>query len=525
VDEPFVGRLAELAELDRQFVLAAAGQGRVVVLAGPAGGGKTALIGRWLPGRDAAADTVLISGDEAEVSLAGGLLGQLAPPEPSELAAVLAGGRTDPLSAGSAVLALLRDRARAGPLVLVVDDAQWGDELSLRALSFAVRRLHADPVLCVIATRPDGLPRFPPGLVRVAAERGTHLDLAGLDTGEVAALAELTGAGCLPGRAAERLREHTGGIPLHVRELLHDLPGQLLRMPGTSVPAPRSLHTLVVSRLAVCAPDTEALVVAAAVLGGDCELAAIAVARDDLPAILAAAADAVADPALLRRLEPSRLSFWPAYAAALARTGQHAEADRTLRPYEQRAASCARRSALAAASRARGVIHACRRHRDDALAAFDASLAHLDGLGLPLEEAMTRLERGRLLRHIGQRRAAARDIGAARLLFAGLRAQPFLARCNAELGTGPPDGPGPDEDRPPLTARQLLVAQAAAAGKSNREIAGELYISVKTVEFHLGQILARLDLDSRTQIARALAACGTPALPSPPTRLPDARQH
>ena len=69
------------------------------------------------------------------------------------------------------------------------------------------------------------------------------------------------------------------------------------------------------------------------------------------------------------------------------------------------------------------------------------------------------------------------------------------------------------------------MAQAAAAGKSNREIAGELYISVKTVEFHLGQILARLDLDSRTQIARALAACGTPALPSPPTRPPDARQH
>ena len=138
---------------------------------------------------------------------------------------------------------------------------------------------------------------------------------------------------------------------------------------------------------------------------------------------------------------------------------------------------------------------------------------------------MTRLERGRLLRHIGQRRAAARDIGAARLLFAGLRAQPFLARCDAELGTGPPDGPGPDKDRPPLTARQLLVAQAAAAGKSNRQIAGELYISVKTVEFHLGQILARLDLDSRTQIARALAACRTPELPSPPTRPPDARQH
>ena len=39
-----------------------------------------------------------------------------------------------------------------------------------------------------------------------------------------------------------------------------------------------------------------------------------------------------------------------------------------------------------------------------------------------------------------------------------------------------------------------------------REIAGELLISVKTVELHLGQILARLDLDSRAQIAGALAA-------------------
>jgi DNA-binding CsgD family transcriptional regulator len=927
VDEPFVGRLAELAELDRQFALAAAGRGRVVVLAGPAGGGKTALIGRCLPRWDA--DTALVSGDEAEVSLAGGLLGQLAQTpaagqsagqavdQAADLAAVLNGGRADPLSAGAAVLALLRQRARAGPLVLVVDDAQWGDELSLRALSFAARRLPADPVLCLIATRSDGLARLPPGLRKVAAERGTHLDLAGLDAGEVAALAELAGAGRLPARSAERLREHTGGIPLHVRELLHDLPAELLKMPGTSLPAPRSLQTLVVSRLAVCAPGTEALVVAAAVLGGDCELAdaavlagladplpalqeaigqrlltepsgqagrrrvtfghalirtavyqdigvarraalhraaaalssggaslahrvagcagpddqlaaalaaqaageresgqlppatehllmaarvtgdrvsaegwlaeavvllidqgdaarargytaqiaamapsaqrdlllgrldllagacapaeqqithawaalaadagtgqpagptqvprttqapvrdaaakaacelaivlmgqhrladaaswarrsgdvaaseftracshvvqggslaasgqarraravletelaecngnaaralvhtglggvlmvaddlpgaaahlaaatadqaclpmthllearllqvdlayrsgqwdraaadgdrlialiddldqgwllgrahlaavyaaagrgqwqaalghadaaagqpgaggialagartAIAVARDDLPAILAAAADAVADPALLRHMEPSRLSFWPAYAAALARTGEYAEADRTLRPYEQRAAGCTRRSALAAASRARGVLHTCRRRRDDALAAFDASLTQLDGLGLPLEEAMTRLERGRLLRHIGQRRAAARDIGAARLLFAGLRAQPFLARCDAELGADPLTAPGPDTGRPPLTARQLLVARAAAAGKSNRQIAGELYISVKTVEFHLGQILARLDLDSRAQIAGALAA-------------------
>jgi DNA-binding CsgD family transcriptional regulator/exonuclease VII small subunit len=914
VDEPFVGRSAELAELDRQFTLAAAGRGRVVVLAGPPGGGKTALIRRCLARWTGRADAVLVSGDEAETALAGGLVGQLVRPArgaAADLAAVMAGGRADPLSVGSAMLVLLRKRARAGPLVVVVEDAQWADELSLRALSFAARRLSADPVLCLIVTRPDGLARLPSGLLRAAAEQGARLDLVGLDAGEVAALAELAGAGRLPGRAAERLREHTGGIPLHVRELLHDLPGQMLRMPGLELPAPRSLQTLVVARLAGCAVATEALVVAAAVLGADCELAdaaalagladplpalqeaieqrllvepaagrrrrcafghaliraavyqdigvsrraalhraaadltagstalahrvagragadgqlaadlaafaaaecavgqlpaaaehllmaarvagnrrnadawlleavgllidqgdaarargyaveiaaitpsaqrdlllgrlellagagepaeqpiraawaalaaeagaghapvgeaaakaacelaqvqigqhrlteaaswaqraadaaaseftrassravqgdslamagqapraqalleaelaqctddaalallhaglggallfaddlpgaaahltaatttgqgrlpmthmlqarllqvnlnyragywdqaaadgerlitliddldqgwllgpahlaavyaaagrghwhaaashakaaaaqpgagalaladartAIAVARDDLPGILAAAADLAADPGLVRRLEPTRLSFWPTYAAALARSGQVPQAVRLLRPYEQRAAACARRSAMAAASRARGVLHACRHHYDDALAAFDASLAHLDGLGMPLDEAMTRFERGRLLRRAGQRRAAARDIGAARLLFVGLRAQPFLDRCEQELGSEPPALAGPD--RPPLTARQLLVARAAAAGKSNREIAAELYISVKAVEFHLGQILARLDLDSRTQIGGALIPPGTPA-PSP----------
>jgi DNA-binding NarL/FixJ family response regulator len=141
---------------------------------------------------------------------------------------------------------------------------------------------------------------------------------------------------------------------------------------------------------------------------------------------------------------------------------------------------------------------------------------------MPFEEAMTRLERGRLLRRAGQRRAAARDIGAARVLFGGLGAEPFLVRCDQELGASlapaqgaqgmrgaqGAQGEGHGHQRPPLTARQLSVAQAAAAGKTNRQIAAELYISVKTVEFHLAQILARLDVDSRTEIARALAAPG-----------------
>jgi DNA-binding NarL/FixJ family response regulator len=49
-----------------------------------------------------------------------------------------------------------------------------------------------------------------------------------------------------------------------------------------------------------------------------------------------------------------------------------------------------------------------------------------------------------------------------------------------------------------------------ASGKSNRDIATELYISVKTVEFHVNQILMRLGVDSRTEVAAAFAASRDP---------------
>ena len=85
-------------------------------------------------------------------------------------------------------------------------------------------------------------------------------------------------------------------------------------------------------------------------------LTALAVARDDPGQVLRACADAMADRVTLRRLEPARLSFWPAYAEALARTGQPEEADAALCEYELAAQARGRRSALAAASKARGVL-------------------------------------------------------------------------------------------------------------------------------------------------------------------------
>ncbi len=166
-----------------------------------------------------------------------------------------------------------------------------------------------------------------------------------------------------------------------------------------------------------------------------------------------------------------------------------------------------------------GFIHATAGRPDAARSAYQVALASLDGLTTPHEEALVRLDYGRFLRHQSQRRAALRELYAARAAFARLGALPFLARCAAELGHEVAETPAARADdtandqlsalvKPtwpaPLTARQLAVAQAVADGKSNRQVARELYITVKTVEYHVSQIFAKLGIDARADIAAAL---------------------
>ena len=94
-------------------------------------------------------------------------------------------------------------------------------------------------------------------------------------------------------------------------------------------------------------------------------------------------------------------------------------------------------------------------------------------------------------------------------MFADLGAVPFADRCDAELGQYAVAEPGgaavPARAVAPLTARQLAVAKAVAAGKSNEQVARDLYITVKTVEYHVSQIFTRLGIDARAEIAAALS--------------------
>jgi DNA-binding CsgD family transcriptional regulator len=240
--------------------------------------------------------------------------------------------------------------------------------------------------------------------------------------------------------------------------------------------------------------------------------------------VLAAARPVALDLAAYTGVEPALLGFWPLYAHALARVGRLAEAADVLAPFAGLARARGRGSAIAAAARVQGFIHAAERRPDAARHAYQLALASLDGLGMPHEEALVRLEFGRFLRHQGQRRAARRELYAARAVFARLGAVPFVVRCDAELGLDMPTAPADPADpavpdspavaggagtsalAAPPTARQLAVARAVAAGKSNQQVARDLYITVKTVEYHVSQIFARLGIDARADIAAALPA-------------------
>ncbi len=257
LETTIVGRDDELAVLRAELDSVRAGRARVVLLEGPAGIGKTTLAEHFVAGL-ADARVLRASGDEFETEVELGLLEQLL-----RGSGPLAGAGH--VEAGARLLQALSELQADGPAVLVVDDVQWADEASLRALSFAIRRLVEDAVLVLLAGRE--LERIPEALRKAADGRtGRTLTVAPLDAGDIRALAAELGVE-LSVAAARRLREHSAGNALPARALLAEVPAQLWAEPGAALPAPRSFAALVAQRLAATPGDAVRLLEAACVLG------------------------------------------------------------------------------------------------------------------------------------------------------------------------------------------------------------------------------------------------------------------
>jgi DNA-binding NarL/FixJ family response regulator len=157
--------------------------------------------------------------------------------------------------------------------------------------------------------------------------------------------------------------------------------------------------------------------------------------------------------------------------------------------------------------RLRGAMEHARGRPAKARAAFREGQVAAKTTQSPVTQARLELARGQFLHKSGQRRDAIAALRLAAELFEQLGARPLLERCNVELAACGVRAPSQRADGDvDLTAREQVVARLVASGKSNREVASELYLSSKAVEYHLGNIFTKLGISSRHELGSRLQA-------------------
>jgi DNA-binding CsgD family transcriptional regulator len=269
-------RQEECAVLDGLLERARAGQSGVLLVQGEAGVGKTVLLEYAV---ESASDLAVLraAGAESEMELAFAALHQLCAPMLDRLErlpgpqrdalettfGLSAGAAPDRFLVGLATLSLLSEVADERPLLCVIDDAQWLDRASAQALAFVARRLQAESVVMLFATREPsgelaGLPELVVGGLRHADARKV---LASVIPGR------------LDERVADQLVSETRGNPLALLELPRGLSSAQLAG-GFGLPGALSLEGRIEEsfqqRLEALPEDTQRLLlVAAAEPGGD----------------------------------------------------------------------------------------------------------------------------------------------------------------------------------------------------------------------------------------------------------------
>jgi DNA-binding CsgD family transcriptional regulator len=141
--------------------------------------------------------------------------------------------------------------------------------------------------------------------------------------------------------------------------------------------------------------------------------------------------------------------------------------------------------------------------------AIDRHAALEDGFG----EARSRLCLGERLRRLGLRVESRRELRAALEIFERLEASPWTERARSELRASGERLRRREEARDELTPQELQVALQVAEGKTNKEVAAAMFLSPKTIEFHLARIFRKLGVSSRTELARRIATEGLVTLP------------
>jgi DNA-binding CsgD family transcriptional regulator len=270
------GRRAECEALNRLAESVRGGDSRALVLHGEAGVGKTALL-EYLAGHASGCQVARASGVQSEMELPFAALHQLCAPMLDHVAALPApqldalrivfGQSAEPTPdrflVGLAVLSLLSSVAEERPLLCLVDDQQWLDRASALVLAFAARRLGAESIGLVFATRNPGgdLAGLP------------DLTVAGLPDADARVLLDAALAAPIDGRIRDQIIAEARGNPLALIELPRELTAEGLAggfgLPG-ALPLTRSIEQNFERRIAALPrPSQRLLLLAAADPTGD----------------------------------------------------------------------------------------------------------------------------------------------------------------------------------------------------------------------------------------------------------------
>ncbi|HZD02641.1 MAG TPA: AAA family ATPase [Actinomycetes bacterium] len=354
---PFVGRSSELRTLRSLLPIAAGPEGRVALLGGEAGSGKTRLV-REFAHEQAARGALVLYGASDEIigmpyqpfvesldflvrmfdaqtlrqllGTGGAELSRLLPDLPLRLggtvrAPVMADPDTERHRLHTAVAELLAGMSRRRPMLFVLDDVHWADAPSLHLLRY-LARTRADARMLLLATFRDREADFRPGFSDALADLSriegvARFRLSGLSSEDVTEFVRRS-AGADEGTdvttLARAIGELTGGNPFLLCELWRALvdtgaveiaEGRVrLARPVADLGSPESVRNVVTHRLALLAPATAATLEVAAVVGAQFELDVLAAAASLDEAALAAGLDEAVRSGMIEEVPGPRLA-------------------------------------------------------------------------------------------------------------------------------------------------------------------------------------------------------------------------
>lgn len=190
-------------------------------------------------------------------------------------------------------------------------------------------------------------------------------------------------------------------------------------------------------------------------------------------------------------------SFMPDLVEALVHLGRLDEAEPLVDVLERNGARLDRPWMSAVGARCRGMLLAARGDVHGALRALERAMVEHDCLPMPFERARTQLVLGTVQRRWRHEQSGTASLRAASAAFEHLGTPLWATRARAEL-----DRAGADGTQPVLTPSERRVARLTATGMTNGEVAERLFISPKTVEFHLAGIYRKLGIRSRAELGR-----------------------